>query len=67
MDTMVVVDCELSNGRGYVVLSDASEFEITMEDAGLHLRILYSDEEISNPAIHDAVRLHLVHEHLLGS
>jgi hypothetical protein len=67
MDTMVVVDCELSNGHGYVILADASEFEIILDPASLHLRNLSSDEEISDPAMHDAVRSHLVRERLLDA
>ncbi len=67
MDTIVVVDCDLSNGRGYVVMSDASEFEIVLNPAGLHLRTVCSDEEISDPAMHDAVRRHLVYERLLDA
>ena len=67
MDTMVVVDCELSNGHGYVILADASEFEIVLDPAGLRIRPLCSDEEISDPAMHDAVRRHLVYERLLDA
>ena len=33
----------------------------------LHLRTLCSDEKISNPEKHDAVRPHLVRERLLDS
>ena len=67
MDTLIVVDCDLRNERGYVVLSDASEFEIVLDPAGLHLRNLSSNEEISDPAMHDAVRRHLVYERLLDA
>ena len=66
MDTMVVVDCELSNGHGYVILADASEFEIVLDPTGLHLRNLSSNEEMSDPAMHDAVRQHLISEQLLA-
>ena len=67
MSTGIIVDCDLRNGRGYVVLADASEFEIVLDPAGLHIRDLCSDEEISDPAMHDAVRRHLVSEHLLAA
>ena len=67
MDALIVVDCELRNERGYVVMADASEFEIVLDPAGLRLRNLSSNEEISDPAMHDAVRRHLVSEHLLAA
>ena len=67
MDTMLVVDCDLRNGRGYVVMADAREFDIVLDPAGLHIRNLYSDEEIRDPAMHDAVRLQLVRERLLDA
>ena len=67
MDALIVVDCELRNDRGYVVMADASEFEIVLDPAGLHLRTVSSNEEISDPAMHDAVRRHLVYERLLGA
>ena len=67
MDALIVVDCELSNKRGYVVMADASEFEIVLDPAGLRLRNLSSNEEISDPAMHDTVRLHLVRERLLDA
>ena len=38
MDAMMVVDCDLSNGRGYVVMSDASEFEVVMDGMDLRIR-----------------------------
>ena len=67
MDTLIVVDCDLRNDRGYVVMSDASEFEIVLDPAGLRIRPLCSDKEISDPAMHDAVRRHLVYERLLDA
>ncbi len=67
MDALIVVDCELRNDRGYVVMADASEFEIVLDPAGLHIRALYSDEEISDPAMYDAVSRHLVCERLLNA
>ena len=67
MSTSIIVDCDLRNGRGYVVMSDASEFEIVMDVIGLHIRALCSDEEISDPAMHDAVRRHLVCQQLLSA
>jgi hypothetical protein len=67
MSARIIVDCDLRNGRGYVVLSDASEFEIVLDPAGLHIRSLCSDEEISDPAMHDAIHRHLACEHLLSA
>ena len=48
-------------------MSDASEFEIVMDVIDLHIRALCSDEEISDPAMHDAVRRHLVCQQLLSA
>ena len=67
MDTMIVVDCDLRNGRGYVVLSDASEFDIVLDWAGLHIRAPSGDRDITDPVIHDAVQSQLVRECLLDS
>jgi hypothetical protein len=67
MDTMMVVDCDLSNGRGYVVMSDASEFEIVMDGTGLHLRAPSCDWDITDPGMLEAVRSQLVRERLLDS
>ena len=67
MSTGIIVDCDLRNGRGYVVLADASEFEIVLNPEGLHIRTPCSDEEISDPATHDAVRRHLVSQQLLAA
>ena len=67
MSTGSIVDCDLRNGRGYVVLSDASEFEIILDPAGLHIRPFCSDEEISDLTMHDAIRRHLVSEQLLAA
>jgi hypothetical protein len=41
MDAVLVVDCDLRNGRGYVVMSDAHEFDIIRDWAGLHIRAPY--------------------------
>ena len=67
MDTIVVVDCDLSNGRGYVIMSDASEFEIIMDGFGLHIRGPSSDQDITDPVMHDAVRSQLIRERLLDA
>ena len=67
MNALTVVDCDLRNDRGYVVLSDASEFEIVLDPAGLQIRTLSSNEEIRDPEMHDAVRRHLVYERLLDA
>ena len=48
-------------------MSDASEFEIVMDGLGLQIRTFCSDEEISDPAMHDAIHRHLVCEHLLSA
>ena len=67
MPAAVVVDCELMNGRGYVVMADASEFEIVMDAAGLHVRPASSPQELDDAAIYDAVHRYLVRERLLSS
>ena len=67
MPAAVVVDCELMNRRGYVVMADASEFEIVMDAAGLHIRPASSQQELDDAAIYDAVRQYLVRERLLSS
>ena len=67
MDMMRVVDCGLSDGRGYVVMADASEFEIVMDGHGLRIRTPSSDEDITDPVMHEVVRSQLVRERLLDS
>ena len=67
MDRMVVVDCDLNNGRGYVVMADANEFELVMDELGLRIRAPSSDQEVTDPVMHEVVRLQLVREHLLDS
>ena len=67
MDTMIVVDSDLRNERGYVVMSDAREFEIVMDGTSLHLRAPSCDWDITDPVMHEAVRQQLVCERLLDA
>ena len=67
MATMMVVDCDLSNERGYVVMSDASEFEIVMEGMDLRIRAPSSNQDINDPVVREAVRSQLVRERLLNA
>ena len=67
MDMMRVVDCDLSDGQGYVVMADASEFEIVMDGRGLRIRIPSSHDDVTDPVMHEVVRSQLVRERLLES
>ena len=67
MDRMVVVDCDLNNGRGYVVMADANEFEIVMDELGLRIRAPSSDQDVSDPVMHEVVRSQLIRELLLDA
>ena len=67
MDTMMEVDCELRNGRGYVVMSDASEFEIATDGLDLRIRAPSNNQDINDPVVRKAIRSQLVRERLLDS
>ena len=67
MDAMTVVDCDLSDGRGYAVMADAREFEIVLDGLGLRIRAPAGGQDITDPVMHDAIRSQLVRERLLDS
>ena len=65
MEALLVVDCELRAGRGYVVLGDAREFDLVVDGCGLHIRS--GSGEITDPAMQAAVRRQLVRERLIDA